>query len=492
MIKTTFVFLQLLSIGWLIQATLLVKSYQPPPHNNQYGMYETPKPTTKTYATYGQVHKKEQPYLAYPSQQPVYKNEAPAKYVQQPYDHKPSQVYTKAPVYQKTNVYVQHKDNYPIHPYMKNEYQQVHHEKYQKVYTHGKEYPKEQMKYKEQYPKEHMNVPYHNQYAKKDHHQMYKTDSHPYMKSEYKPVYTKAPVYQKTNKYVQPYANNEHKQVHYQNTNQYVSPHENYPNQPYMNKEHMQVYNKPPVYTPPKEKYQVKPMYHEKEHNVYVQPKEYQKVDMKKDHMNILYKEQYPKEHMKMNEYKSEHPKEYKQVYEQQKKYPVVNDKKSEEMNVYKANVYEIKEKQQDYKQPEYHGKKDMYQHEQYKTPEMKYQEVKPYVQPKKDSMYQVYPKEEYKAQQAYDQNAYKPMSPVYVKKDMVQYNQVYQTASKCYSSEMKSVPNDCSKFEMCSNGIVTIMTCPNNLVFDDKMKICNYSHNVYGRCGSKQAQYGY
>ncbi|RNA13779.1 hypothetical protein BpHYR1_018825 [Brachionus plicatilis] len=69
-------------------------------------------------------------------------------------------------------------------------------------------------------------------------------------------------------------------------------------------------------------------------------------------------------------------------------------------------------------------------------------------------------------------------------------YQVKQQYDANCYSSEMKPIPGDCYKFEMCSNGRRTIMKCPSNLVYDEHKKICNHRHMVKGRCGS--ATYAY
>ncbi|CAF0750587.1 unnamed protein product [Brachionus calyciflorus] len=50
-------------------------------------------------------------------------------------------------------------------------------------------------------------------------------------------------------------------------------------------------------------------------------------------------------------------------------------------------------------------------------------------------------------------------------------------------------VDGDCSKYKTCANGILNIMSCPDNLVFDSHLKICNRPESVSGPCGAKQSQ---
>ncbi|CAF0750508.1 unnamed protein product [Brachionus calyciflorus] len=50
-------------------------------------------------------------------------------------------------------------------------------------------------------------------------------------------------------------------------------------------------------------------------------------------------------------------------------------------------------------------------------------------------------------------------------------------------------VDGDCSKYKTCANGILNIMSCPDNLVFDSHLKICNRPESVSGLCGAKQSQ---
>lgn len=51
-------------------------------------------------------------------------------------------------------------------------------------------------------------------------------------------------------------------------------------------------------------------------------------------------------------------------------------------------------------------------------------------------------------------------------------------------SIDLTVLPSDCGKFRRCS-GVLIIMECPANLVFDNKIKACNHPENVAGPCGT-------
>lgn len=51
-------------------------------------------------------------------------------------------------------------------------------------------------------------------------------------------------------------------------------------------------------------------------------------------------------------------------------------------------------------------------------------------------------------------------------------------------SVDLTRVPGDCSKFYRCSNGRLFTLECPEDTVFDNKYKVCNYPLNVEDECG--------
>lgn len=54
-----------------------------------------------------------------------------------------------------------------------------------------------------------------------------------------------------------------------------------------------------------------------------------------------------------------------------------------------------------------------------------------------------------------------------------------------CDSSlDLTRVPGDCSKFYRCSNNLLYTQTCPEDTVFDNKYKVCNFRFNVDDECG--------
>ena len=71
-----------------------------------------------------------------------------------------------------------------------------------------------------------------------------------------------------------------------------------------------------------------------------------------------------------------------------------------------------------------------------------------------------------------------------------VQYgSNVYEKQSKetCKPSEhLTPVEGNCNQFRVCANGIMNILSCPDKLVFDSHLRICNVKESVSGPCGSK------
>lgn len=76
-------------------------------------------------------------------------------------------------------------------------------------------------------------------------------------------------------------------------------------------------------------------------------------------------------------------------------------------------------------------------------------------------------------------------------------HGSMYQTGSyetkheaECQQSDhLTPVEGHCYKFRMCANGILTIMECPIDLVFDSNLRICNRRENVGGKCGHVQSE---
>lgn len=80
---------------------------------------------------------------------------------------------------------------------------------------------------------------------------------------------------------------------------------------------------------------------------------------------------------------------------------------------------------------------------------------------------------------------------------DAVQYKpshmEMYKTESygECTESDhLTPVEYDCQKFKMCAKGKLIILSCPNDLVFDLELKICNFRENVNGPCGNNKPIY--
>ena len=46
-------------------------------------------------------------------------------------------------------------------------------------------------------------------------------------------------------------------------------------------------------------------------------------------------------------------------------------------------------------------------------------------------------------------------------------------------------MPGDCTKFYRCANGRLYTLECPEDTVFDNKYKVCNYPLMVEDECGS-------
>lgn len=57
-------------------------------------------------------------------------------------------------------------------------------------------------------------------------------------------------------------------------------------------------------------------------------------------------------------------------------------------------------------------------------------------------------------------------------------------------SDHLTLVEYDCQKFKMCANGKLIILSCPNDLIFDTELKICNFRENVNGPCGNQKPIY--
>lgn len=49
----------------------------------------------------------------------------------------------------------------------------------------------------------------------------------------------------------------------------------------------------------------------------------------------------------------------------------------------------------------------------------------------------------------------------------------------------MTPVDGDCTKFNRCTNGYLTVESCPDGLGFDGAMKVCNYLDQV-AACSSQ------
>ncbi len=58
-----------------------------------------------------------------------------------------------------------------------------------------------------------------------------------------------------------------------------------------------------------------------------------------------------------------------------------------------------------------------------------------------------------------------------------------YPVGDKCSLIDLTRVPGNCYQFYRCSNGYVYTFECPDNLVFDNLLKTCNYARDVYPRC---------
>ena len=75
-----------------------------------------------------------------------------------------------------------------------------------------------------------------------------------------------------------------------------------------------------------------------------------------------------------------------------------------------------------------------------------------------------------------------------------IQYgSSVYEKASKetCKPSEhLTPVEGNCHQFRVCANGIMNLISCPDKLVFDSHLKICNVKESVSGPCGTKTINY--
>lgn len=87
--------------------------------------------------------------------------------------------------------------------------------------------------------------------------------------------------------------------------------------------------------------------------------------------------------------------------------------------------------------------------------------------------------------------------SPDQTHDDMIEYERLNMDVNKIqpldgcdYSDHLTLVEYDCQKFKMCASGKLIILSCPNELIFDPELKICNFRENVNGPCGNKKQIY--
>ena len=55
--------------------------------------------------------------------------------------------------------------------------------------------------------------------------------------------------------------------------------------------------------------------------------------------------------------------------------------------------------------------------------------------------------------------------------------NQCY--SQSCGSLDLTAVQGDCSKFYRCSNGVLYTLSCPYGLLFDSRVRVCNFANQV-------------
>lgn len=52
-------------------------------------------------------------------------------------------------------------------------------------------------------------------------------------------------------------------------------------------------------------------------------------------------------------------------------------------------------------------------------------------------------------------------------------------------SIDLTRVPGECSRFYRCANGYLYTLSCPQDTVFDNRHKVCNYPLQVEDECGA-------
>ena len=55
-------------------------------------------------------------------------------------------------------------------------------------------------------------------------------------------------------------------------------------------------------------------------------------------------------------------------------------------------------------------------------------------------------------------------------------------------SMDLTGVSGNCYEFKRCQEGVLSILTCPDNLVWDDVNDVCNYPYLVTGPCSNLTA----
>ncbi|CAF0939554.1 unnamed protein product [Brachionus calyciflorus] len=65
-------------------------------------------------------------------------------------------------------------------------------------------------------------------------------------------------------------------------------------------------------------------------------------------------------------------------------------------------------------------------------------------------------------------------------------FDESHFTYSNCDSIiDMTRMPGSCTSFRRCVRGVLFLMGCPYGTVFDEVYKVCNFASNVEGPCGN-------